>query len=216
MPTYNETLENYVRETFAVEDEILQTIRSEIPKRGLPKITIKPEEGRFLQFVVAASGARQAVEIGTLGGYSGVWIARGLPADGKLITLEISDEHAAVAADHFEMAGVAFKVELRIGDAHDLLEDLAQEGPFEFVFIDAEKEGYPAYLDWAEANLRPRGIVAGHNAFRHGAIVDSSDSDSGAVAMRRFNERLASDDRFISTIFPAGDGMAMGVLRKNT
>ncbi len=214
MPTYNDVLEKYIRETFAAEDEILQTIRSEIPRRGLPEITIRPEEGRFLQFIVAASGARQAVEIGTLGGYSGVWIARGLPVGGKLITLELSEEHAAVAADHFEMAGVADKVDLRVGDAHDLLQDLTSEGPFEFVFIDAEKEGYPAYLDWAEANLRPRGIVAGHNAFRHGAIVDSADHDPNAVAMRSFNERLANDDRFISTVFPAGDGTAMGVLRK--
>ena len=216
MPTYNEALENYVRETFAAEDEILQTIRSEIPKRGLPEITIRPEEGRFLQFIVAASGARQAVEIGTLGGYSGVWIARGLPAGGKLITLEISEEHAAVAVDHFEMAGLADKVDLRVGDAHELLAGLAQEGPFEFVFIDAEKEGYPAYLDWAEANLRPRGIVAGHNAFRGGKIADADSNDPAVVATRNFNDRLASDDRFISTIFPAGDGIAMGVLRKNT
>jgi O-methyltransferase len=216
MPTYNEILENYVRETFAAEDEILQTIRAEIPRRGLPEITIRPEEGRFLQFIVAASGARQAVEIGTLGGYSGVWIARGLREGGKLITLEISEEHAAVAADHFEMAGVADKVELRIGDAHDLLEDLAQEGPFEFVFIDADKEGYPAYLDWAEANLRPRGIVAGHNAFGFGTIGDPDASDPGVAPIRLFNERLASDERFVSTIFPAGDGIAMGVLRKTT
>jgi caffeoyl-CoA O-methyltransferase len=216
MPIYNEALENYVRETFAVEDEILSTIRSEIPRRGLPGITVRPEEGRFLQFIVAASGARLAVEIGTLGGYSGVWIARGLPPGGKLITLELSEEHAVVAADHFEMAGVADKVELRIGDAHDLLQDLTNEGPFEFVFIDAEKEGYPAYLDWAEANLRPRGIVAGHNAFRGGKIIDAADNDPAIVATRSFNERLASDDRFISTVYPAGDGIALAVLRKNT
>ncbi len=216
MPSYGEALENYVRDTFAVEDEILSTIRSEIPRRGLPEITIKPEEGRFLQFIVAASGARAAVEIGTLGGYSGVWIARGLPAGGKLTTLELSEKHAAVAADHFEMAGVADKVDIRVGDAHELLLDLAHEGPFEFLFIDAEKEGYPAYLDWAEANLRPRGIVAGHNAFGFGTIADSSDSDPGVAPIRLFNERLANDDRFISIVFPAGDGTAVGVLRKNT
>jgi caffeoyl-CoA O-methyltransferase len=216
MPIYDEALENYVRGTFSAEDEILSTIRSEIPRRGLPEITVRPEEGRFLQFIVAASGARLAVEIGTLGGYSGVWIARGLPPGGKLITLELSEEHAAVAADHFEMAEVTDKVELRVGDAHDLLQDLTNEGPFEFVFIDAEKEGYPAYLDWAQANLRPRGIVAAHNAFRHGAIVESSESDPRVVATRLFNERLASDDRFISTVFPGGDGITLGVLRKIT
>jgi len=213
MPIYTDVLENYVRETFAAEDKILSTIRSEIPRRGLPSITVKPEEGRFLQFLVAASGARLALEIGTLGGYSGVWIARGLSASGKLITLERSDKHAAVAADHFEMAGVADKVELRVGDAHALLPDLAYEGPFDFIFIDAEKEGYPVYLDWAETNLRPRGIVAAHNAFRHGAITDSADSDPRVVATRHFNERLADNDRFISIVFPAGDGISIGVLR---
>jgi len=215
MPIYNEALENYLRDTFSAEDEILSTIRSEIPRRGLPEITVRPEEGRFLQFIVAASGARLAVEIGTLGGYSGVWIARGLPPSGKLITLELSEKHAAVATEHFEMAGVADKVEVRVGDAHDLLQDLTNEGPFEFVFIDAEKEGYPAYLDWAEANLRPRGIVAGHNAFRGGKIGDPSDDDPAIASTRSFNERLASDDRFISTIFPAGDGTAVAVLRKS-
>ena len=215
MPIYNDELENYVRDTFAVEDEILSTIRAEIPKRGLPAITVRPEEGRFLQFLVAASGARFALEIGTLGGYSGVWIARGLPPGGRLITLELSQEHAAVATDHFEMAGVTDKIDLRVGDAHDLLDELAFEGPFDFVFIDAEKEGYPAYLDWAETNLRPRGIVAGHNAFRHGAIVDSSDPDPRVTATRTFNERIANDDRYISIVFPAGDGTAVAVLRKN-
>jgi len=216
MPIYSEALENYVRETFSAEDEVLSTIRSEISRRGLPEITVRPEEGRFLQFIVAASGARLAVEIGTLGGYSGVWIARGLPASGRLITLELSEKHAAVATDHFEMAGVADKVEVRVGDAHDLLQDLASEGPFEFVFIDAEKEGYPAYLDWAEANLRPRGILAAHNAFRHGAVVDWSNSDPKVVATRSFNERLAGDDRFITTVVPAGDGIVLGVLRRTT
>ena len=216
MPIYSEALENYVRETFSAEDEVLSTIRSEISRRGLPEITVRPEEGRFLQFIVAASGARLAVEIGTLGGYSGVWIARGLPASGRLITLELSEKHAAVATDHFEMAGVADKVEVRVGDAHDLLQYLASEGPFEFVFIDAEKEGYPAYLDWAEANLRPRGILAAHNAFRHGAVVDWSNSDPKVVATRSFNERLAGDDRFITTVVPAGDGIVLGVLRRTT
>ncbi|MFQ5942611.1 MAG: O-methyltransferase [Anaerolineales bacterium] len=216
MPIYSEALEDYIRSTFAAEDEILSTIRSEIPQRGLPEITVRPEEGRFLQFLVAASGARLALEIGTLGGYSGTWIARGLRAGGKLTTLEVSEKHAAVASDHFQMAGVADKVEVRLGNAHELLKELAYEGPFDFIFIDAEKEGYPAYLDWAETNLRPRGIVAGHNAFRHGAIVDAENQDPDAISMRSFNERLANDDRFISSVFPAGDGIAMGVLRKSS
>jgi caffeoyl-CoA O-methyltransferase len=152
MPIFNEALESYVRSTFAFEDQALAAIRREIPRRGLPEITVRPEEGRFLQFLVAACGVRQAVEIGTLGGYSGTWIARGLPPDGRLVTLEKDPAYAAVAREHFALSGVANKVEVRVGDAHGLLPKLAAEGPFDFVFIDAEKEGYPAYLDWAEAN----------------------------------------------------------------
>ena len=215
MPTYDDALESYVRQTFAPEDETLATIRSEIPKRGLPAITVKPEEGRFLQFLVAASGARLALEIGTLGGYSGVWIARGLSKGGRLITLELSPEHAAVATEHFEMAGVADKVDLRVGDAHDLLPGLVDEGPFDFVIIDAEKEGYPAYLNWAEANLRPRGVVAAHNAFRGGAVAESDSDDPGNKAVAEFNLRLSDEERFIPTLFPAGDGTAVAVLKKS-
>lgn len=211
MPVFNEALENYVRSTFAVEDEALATIRREIPRRGLPEITVRPEEGRFLQFLVAASGARQAVEIGTLGGYSGTWIARGLPPEGRLVTLEKEPSYAAVAQEHFKLAGVAEKVDLRVGDAHELLPKLAPEGPFDFVFIDADKDDYPAYLDWAETNLAPGGILAAHNAFRHGAVVEPANQETSVQITRSFNQRLATD--FLSTIFPAGDGTAIAVMR---
>ncbi len=211
MPIFNEALEDYVRSTFAIEDQSLAAIRREIPRRGLPEITVRPEEGRFLQFLVAACGARQAVEIGTLGGYSGTWIARGLPPDGRLVTLEKDPAYAAVAREHFALSGVADKVEVRVGDAHSLLPKLAAEGPFDFVFIDAEKDGYSAYLDWAEANLAPGGVLAAHNAFRNGAVSEPSNQDPSVEITRRFNQRLA--DGFLSTIFPAGDGTAIAVLR---
>jgi len=211
MPVFNEALENYVRSTFAIEDETLAAIRREIPRRGLPEITVKPEEGRFLQFLVAASGAQRAVEIGTLGGYSGTWIARGLPPEGRLITLEKEPSYAAVAREHFELAGVAEKVDLRVGDAHQLLPELGPEGPFDFVFIDAEKDGYPSYLDWAETNLAPGGILAAHNAFRHGAVVEPANQETSVQITRSFNQRLANG--FLSTIFPAGDGTAIAIVR---
>jgi caffeoyl-CoA O-methyltransferase len=213
MPTYNEQLEGYLRETFSAEDEILSAIRRNIPERGLPAITVRPEEGRFLQFLVAANQTRLALEIGTLGGYSGVWIARALPQDGRLITLEKEPAHAAVAEEHFAMAEVAERVDIRIGDAHDLLPGLDAEGPYDFIFIDAEKQGYPAYLDWAQHNLRPGGILAAHNAFRGGRVSDPTLMQDGLPESRTFNERLAADARFISTVFPAGDGTAVAVMR---
>ncbi len=213
MPTYNDALEHYLRQEFAAEDELLSTIRAAIPQRGLPAITVQPEEGRFLQFLAATSQAQRAVEIGTLGGYSGVWIARGLPQGSKLITLEVEPAHAAVSQEHFELAGVADRVEIRVGNAHDLLPGLAAEGPFGFVFIDAEKQGYPSYLDWTLENLRPGGILAAHNAFRHGRVADPENHEDTVDVVRDFNARLAGDPRLIASVFPAGDGTAFAVLR---
>lgn len=213
MPTFNEDLEAYLRAGFGAEDEVLSHIRQAIPQRGLPAITVRPEEGRFLQFLAAASRAQLAVEIGTLGGYSGTWIARGLAEGAKLITLEMEPDHAAVAQEHFELAGVADRVEIRIGNAHDLLPELVDQGPFGFVFIDAEKEGYLDYLDWTIANLRPGGVLAAHNAFRGGRVADPEIDESAVGVSRAFNQRLADDPRLISSIFPAGDGTAFGIYR---
>ena len=212
MPIYDDRHAEYITNRFARPDAVLQQVLTAIPARGLPAITIKPEEGRFLQFLVRATGARRVVEIGTLGGYSGIWLARGLPADGRLITLEKEPKHAEVAREHFALAGLGAKVDLRLGDANDLLPALAAEGPFDFCFIDADKLGYGAYLTWALANIRPGGLVAAHNAFRGGAVLNTSDESPDMVYMRQFNERFASEPRLLSTIYPAGDGLLMGVV----
>jgi caffeoyl-CoA O-methyltransferase len=213
MTVYNDALAQYVTETFARPDRVLEQVRRQIPARGLPEIAVSPEEGCFLQFLVRAIGARRAIEIGTLGGYSGIWIARGLPDDGRLITLEKEPRHAEVAMDHFALAGVAHKVDLRVGEARALLSDLAAEGPFDFCFIDADKGGYGAYLDWALANVRPGGVIAAHNAFRGGRILEAPDGANGNAVIRAVNARFADDPRLLSTIFPAGDGTVLGVVR---
>ncbi len=212
MPIYDQALETYLRSSFAAEDQVLARIREQTLQRGLPAKGVRPEEGRFLQFLVAACGARLALEIGTLGGYSGTWIARGLPPGGRLITLELEPIHAAVAEEHFALAGLQHLVELRVGDAHALLPALVVEGPFDFIFIDAEKEGYLDYLDWSLANLRPCGVLAAHNAFRNGAILDPDTSDPRVMATQRFNQRLIDDPRLLSCVFPGGDGIALAVL----
>ena len=213
MPTYDDRFAEYITAEFARPDEVLQHVLEAIPARGLPAITIKPEEGRFLQFLVRAGGARQVVEIGTLGGYSGIWLARGLPADGRLITLEKEPKHAEVAREHFELAGLAHKVDLRLGDAADTLQKLALDAPVDFCFIDADKLGYGTYLDWALANVRPGGLIAAHNAFRHGAVLDAADQTAETQYVRAFNQRFASEPRLLSTIYPAGDGLLMGVVQ---
>src|SRR3990170_1515764 len=207
MAIYNDSLAHYITKLFAPHDPVLQQIYEAIPQRGLPAIAIKPEEGRFLQFLVGACGARTVVEIGTLGGYSGVWLARGLPADGRLITIEKEPKHAEVAREHFALAGLAERVDLRVGDAKQLLPRLAPEGPFDFCFMDAEKTDYDLYLDWALVNVRRGGVIAAHNAFRHGDILNPGDRSLDTECIRRFNQRFAREPRLLSTIFPAGDGM---------
>lgn len=211
MTTYNTELSQYITDLFAVQDEALKRTWEDTPKKGLPAISVRPEEGRFLQLLVRACGATKALEIGTLGGYSGIWIARGLAPGGRLITLEKEPLHAEVARQHFTAAGVASQVEIRVGDAHQSLQALAAEGPFDFVFIDAEKPGYPAYFDWALENTRLGGVITAHNALRGGAVLAKGELDEGARAIRAFNQRVAGEPRVISTIFPAGDGTLIAV-----
>lgn len=211
MTLYSDPLSTYIQDLFASEDDLLRQIRERSVARGLPPISVKPEEGRFLQFLAAASRAKRALEIGTLGGYSGTWICRGLAPDARLITLEKEPQHAAVAREHFSLAGLTDRVEIQVGDAHDLLEALGQRDTFGLIFIDAEKAGYPAYLDWALGHLDAHGIVAAHNAFRHGSVTDPADQETDTLALRRFNRQLADAPGMIATIFPAGDGTAFGV-----
>lgn len=211
MTHYNDRLADYVTRLFAPQDAALQRALAESSQRGLPTINVKPEEGRFLQFLARACGARKALEIGTLGGYSGIWIARGLLPGGKLITLEREPARVEVARQHFEAAGLADRVEIRFGDAHESLKALIPEAPFDFVFIDADKSSYERYYEWAMTHVRAGGLVAAHNAFRHGAVVDSTDNEPDTLAMRRFNQRVAADPRGLSTVYPGGDGMVVVV-----
>jgi predicted O-methyltransferase YrrM len=211
MTVYNDSLSQYITQLFAVQDPAMQQVWEETPKKGLPAISVKPEEGRFLQFLVRASGATRALEIGTLGGYSGSWIARGLAPGGRLITLELEPLHAEVARQHFVATGVADRVEIRVGNAHHSLQSLSAEAPFDFIFIDAEKPGYPDYFEWALEHTAVGGIIAAHNAFRSGAVADPANNEALTELMRGFNRRVAGEPRLISTIFPAGDGIVVGV-----
>ena len=202
-------LDEYVSSIYVQEDDAFNWIQAEATRQQLPNISIRAFEGRLLQMMVIISGAKKVVEIGALAGYSGTWLARALPEGGKLYTLEKSSKHAGVARSSFERAGVSDKVELMEGDALDSLKKLAPRGPFDLVFIDADKGGSPAYLEWAVANLRPGGIVAAHNAFRSGKILSPQDDDDRG--MDDFNRALANNPKLESFIFAIGDGMAVGV-----
>jgi predicted O-methyltransferase YrrM len=215
MTNYNDETASYITQLFAPQDTALQHAKSDSLQRGLPAISIQPEEGKFLQFLVRSCGAKKAVEIGTLGGYSGIWIGRGLMPHGQLITLEKDPTHAEVAAEHFISAGLGQTVEVRLGDAFDSLKTLAAEGPFDFVFIDADKASYQVYYEWAMDNLRVGGIVAAHNAFRNGAVIDMDNLDLDTQTIRNFNQRAAVDPRGLSILYPAGDGM-VAVIKINS
>jgi caffeoyl-CoA O-methyltransferase len=211
MTVYNDSVSQYIQDLFIHQDEAQSYILEDSRQLGLPAINVKPEEGRFLQFLVRACGVMKAVEIGTLGGYSGTWIARGLPPGGRLITLEMAPENAEIARRHFAAAGVLDRVEIRLGDAHQTLHSLVAEGPFDFVFIDADKTSYTLYYEWAMQNVRQGGVIAAHNAFRKGSVAGQVPPDEYTAEMSAFNRRLADDPRLISTIFPAGDGTLVAV-----
>ena len=201
--------EAYVNDLFAREDEVLAWIQAETRRHDMPQISLSPQEGRMLQWLAQLAGARKIVEIGTLAGYSGTWLARALPPDGVLHTLEVSSLHARVARASFARAGLEDRVQLHEGPALQSLQKLSAQGPFDLVFIDADKEGYPDYLAWSLDHLRVGGVIATHNAFRGGRVLaQGSEGDEG---MHRFNRSLATEARLSSTIIAIGDGIAVGI-----
>ncbi|HKJ93791.1 MAG TPA: O-methyltransferase [Longimicrobiales bacterium] len=207
-------LNGYVRRLFAPEDEVLEELRYEIARQDLPEIYISPEQGRLMQVLLAVIGARHVLELGTLGGYSAIWMARALPPDGRLLTVELQEPRAEFARGFIRRAGLEDVIEVRVGPALDVVRELRDRNEvFDAVFIDADKEGYGAYLDAALDLVRSGGLILGDNAFQHGAIVDDPPPSPAVRAMQAFNERLASDDRLVSTILPIRDGLSISVVR---
>lgn len=200
----------YVERVFTPEDAVLRAARQRSAAAGLPLIHVGPMDARHLEVVARAAGARRAVEIGTLGGYSGIALARGLADGGHLWTLELDADHAAVATANFAAAGLADRVTVVVGAARAMLPTIAGHAPFDLVFIDADKPGYGHYLDWAADHLRPGGVVLGDNAFAWGGVVGDA-PDEAARAIRSFNDRLAADPRWRATMWPTAEGLAMGV-----
>ena len=179
----------------------------EAPERhGMPQIQLGPAEGRLLELLLRLVGARRIVEIGTLAGYSALWMARALPPGGHLWTIEADARHAGVAAEVIGEAGLGDRVTVIKGDGVDVLPKLGDSGPFCAVFLDADKGRYDLYGRWATANLRPGGLLIGDNAYLFGRLLDESDE---AKAMRRFHEEMARDYR--SVCVPTPDGLAVGV-----
>src|SRR5215212_5240624 len=195
-------IDTYVEDLFTPSDEILEAALRDSRRSGLPEINVSPNQGWLLQLLTEIAGARRVLEIGTLGGYSAIHFARALPDDGDMISLEIDEHHAGVARNNVDRAGLSEKIEIRVGDAHELLSDLIEgdEGPFDVIFIDADKESYPEYLDASLRLVRAGSVILGDNTIRGGTVLDPKDAT--ARATREFNERIARDPRLTGIVLP--------------
>jgi len=204
----------YIGGSLVAGDETLEAALKSSEAAGLPAINVAPNQGKLLMLLAQAIDARRILEIGTLGGYSTIWLARGLGADGRLITLEVNEEYAEIARSNIARAGLADRVEIRVGRAQDLLPGLASEAPFDLIFIDADKPGTPGYFQWSVRLARRGTLIIVDNVVREGAVLDADSDDTSVQAMRRFFELAATDPRVsgtaIQTVGAKGhDGLAI-------
>jgi predicted O-methyltransferase YrrM len=194
-------VDNYFSELFIPPDPALDAALRASEEAGLPPHNVSASQGKLLMLLAQLHGARSILEIGTLGGYSTIWLARALPADGRLITLEYNPKHAEVAQANLSRAGLADRVEIRVGKAVDTLSDIAAEGrgPFDLIFIDADKPSNPDYLAHALALSRPGTLIIADNVVRDGAVIDAESADASVQGIRRFCERVAAEPRLSAT-----------------
>ena len=198
---------------FASEDELLGALREEADRTGLPPTAISADAGRFLQVLLRSIGAKRVLEVGTLGGYSAIWMARALPPDGVIVTLEREERHATLARRYITRAGLASVVDVRQGRALDILPSLdGQE--FDLVYLDADRAPIATYYDWAMRLVRVGGMIVAHNVLLGGRVADqaSRTDDEDLRAVRAFNARVAGDHRATSILVPAYDGFIVAVV----
>ncbi|MBD2514763.1 O-methyltransferase [Nostoc sp. FACHB-973] len=194
-------VDSYLTDLFVPPDPVLDAALEASAAAGLPPHNVSPNQGKLLLLLAQLQGARTILEIGTLGGYSTIWLARALPTDGYLITLEADPKHARVAQNNIARAGLNDLVELRLGQALSTLPQLAAEGrsPFDLIFIDADKPNNPDYLAWALKLSRRGSLIVADNVVRNGAVIDTASGDASVQGVRRFNELLASEPRVSAT-----------------
>jgi predicted O-methyltransferase YrrM len=212
-------VDKYFADALIAPDEAMEAAVRSNREADLPAIDVTPLQGKFLEVLVRAIGAKRVLEIGTLGGYSTLWLARALPADGIVVTLEIEPRHAAIARRNIEKAGLAKRVDLRVAPAAATLATLAAEhvAPFDFIFIDADKSGYPEYLKWSLKLSRPGTLIVADNVVRDGKVVGPDNKDPNIQGVRRFTELVAAEPRLSATVLQtvAGkgyDGFAIAVV----
>ncbi len=195
-------VDKYFSESLLPRDPVLESALETSIAAGLPPISVSPNQGKLLQVLAQVVGARSILEIGTLGGYSSIWLARGLRPGGRLVTLEIEAKHAEVARLNVARAGLEKVVDVRIGNALETLPQLSTEGgsPFDLIFIDADKQNIPTYFDWALKLSRPGTLIVVDNVVRNGDVVDSDSSDASVQGVRRFIEKVGADANVGATV----------------
>lgn len=194
-------VDRYITDLLVKEDPALDGALAASEAAGLPRIAVSPPQGKLLHVLARAQGARNILEIGTLGGYSTIWLARALPAGGRLITLEADPRHAEIAQANFRAAKLDHVIDLRLGKALDTLPLVAAEaiGPFDLIFIDADKENIAEYFSWSLELTKAGSTIIVDNVVRNGAVIDPASTDSMVVGVRRFNQLLAAEPRVSAT-----------------
>jgi caffeoyl-CoA O-methyltransferase len=213
-----DTINRELQTRFAPEDDALRGSITRAQSENLPAIQISPLQGKLLQVLALACGARKILEIGGLAGYSGVWLARSLPANGRFISLEINPRHAAIARATFAEAGLSDRTEVRVGPALDLLPTLVPEAPFDLVFIDADKGNSPQYLDWAITLSRVGSLIVADNVIRNGGVFQTPPPDESSRGMAAYNRKILEHPRLVSVAIPNDDdgmdGFAISVVKE--
>lgn len=207
----NEELYNYIVGTFAEEDNILKDVLKDAESKNFPMIQVSPDLGKLLYLLVKIIKAKNILEIGTLAGYSSIWMARALPDEGRLTTLEVDNQHAETAKANFIKAALNNKIDLMTGSAMESLRILKNK-KFDFVFIDADKTGYPLYFDTVFPMMNKGGIIAADNALRKGQVV-LKDTDEGTEAIKVYNKKVAADARVESLVIPISDGLTISWIK---
>jgi len=216
-----ETVDHYIDELLVPEDNALLAAKQSLEEAGMPQISISPNQGKFLHILALLCNAKKILEVGTLAGYSTIWLARALPKDGQLITIELDPKHAAVAKKNIDKAGLGPKVDIRIGKAIEVLSQLETEkaGPFDMIFIDADKAPYTEYFQYALRMSRPGTLIVADNVIREGKVLDSNTTDEMVKGAQRFNKALAANKEVTASIIQTVgvkeyDGMALAVVNR--
>ncbi|MEJ2903886.1 O-methyltransferase [Pedobacter panaciterrae] len=213
-------VDHYISQMLAPEDEVLQETIKSLDTAEMPQISVTANQGKFLQVIALMCNAKRVLELGTLAGYSTIWLARSLPEDGKIVTIEFDPRHANVAKQNIKNAGLLDKVDIRVGKAMDIMLEIkeAKEEPFDLIFIDADKPPYTEYFEMALSLSHPGTVIICDNVIREGKVLDENSTDDRVIGVQRFNKLLASNKNVTATILQTVgvkeyDGMAIAVVK---